>query len=152
MSDWVNEVNELESISHQPPTNTVDLNNEAGSFNIAVIPEPNDVVQTRQATLEIRSQADVNIGPRQSQIPPIGISSVSTVPRPNSTPPLLAAVNPLPMFQLPTVPTAPVNVPLPIFLTTVQSTIPPATPTAVTIQDLAKLLTAAKKTIFLSGN
>ena len=51
----------------------------------------------------MRSLADVNVGPRQSQIPSIGISSVSTIPRPNSAPPLPTAVNPLPMFQLPTV-------------------------------------------------
>ena len=225
----------------------------------------------------MRSLADVNIGPRQSQIPPIGISSVATISRTNSTLPLLAAVNPLPRFQLPTVDTtsntvssvtvpvvnqqpltmfsqvqpsvapattrtqvniptshvipnlsawtfsarssfptvhatvpqpvtgqvtlpsttaspivtttgifapvvpiqsggttfyfnplaattrittfptppsttSPVNIPFPTFPTTVQSTIPPATPTAVTIQDLAQLLTAAKKTVFLSGN
>ena len=91
VSGWVIEVNEPESVSHQPLTNTVDLNNEAGSFN------------TRQATLEMRSLADVNTGPGKNQIPPIGISSVSTIQRSNSTPPSLAAVNPLPMFQLPTV-------------------------------------------------
>ena len=103
VSEWVNEVNEPEIVSHQPQTNTVDLNNQAGSFNNAGIPGSNDVVQTRQATLEMRSLADVNIGPGQSQIPPIGISSVSTILRPNSTPPSLAAVNSLPMFLLPTV-------------------------------------------------
>ena len=41
--------------------------------------------------------------------------------------------------------TAPVNVPFPTFTTTVQSTVPPVTPTAVTVQDLTQLLTAAKK-------
>ena len=41
--------------------------------------------------------------------------------------------------------TAPVNVSFPTFPTTVQSTAPPATPTAVTVQDLAQLLTAYKK-------
>ena len=99
VSDWVNEVNEPDSVSNQPHTNTVDLNNVAGSFNTAVLAESNDVVQMRQATLEMRSLADVNIGPGQNQIPPIGTSSVSTIPRPNSTPPSLAAVNPLPFFQ-----------------------------------------------------
>ena len=73
MSDWVNEVIEPESDSHTPQTNTVDLNNEAGSFSTAVVPESNDVVQMRQATLEVKSLADVNIGLGQSQIPPIGI-------------------------------------------------------------------------------
>ena len=43
VSDWVDEP---ESVSQQPQTNTVDLNNEAGSFNTAVIPESNVVVQT----------------------------------------------------------------------------------------------------------
>ena len=269
LSDWVNEVNEPDSVSNQPQTNTVVINNVAGSSNTAVIPESNDV-QTRQATLEMRSLADVNIALGQTQFPSIGIPSVPTIPRPNSTPPSVAAVNPLPNFQLPTVSTtsntvssvtvpvvnqqpltmfsqvqpsvapattrtqvnipsshvipnlsawtfpapsslptvhatvsqpvrgqvtlpnttaapivtttgifapvvpiksggttfycnpfaattptttfpippsttAPVNVPFPTFPTTVQSTIPPATPTAVTIQDLAQLLTAAKK-------
>ena len=270
VSDWVNEVNEPDSVSNQPQTNTVDFNNVPGSSNTAVFPESNDVVRMRQATLELRSLADGNIGPRQSLIPQIGISSNSTILRPNSTPPSFAAVNPLPMFQLPTVSTtsntvssvtvpvvnqqpltmfsqvqpsvapattrtqvtipsshvipnlsawtfpapssfptvhttvpqpvrgqvmlpsttatpivtttgiftpvvpiqsggttfycnplatttppmtfpippsttAPVNVPFPTFPHTVQSTIPPVTPTAVTIQDLAQLLTAAKK-------
>ena len=270
VSDWVNEVNEPDSVSNQPQTNTVDLNNVPGSSNTAVIPESNDVVRMRQATLEMRLLADGNIGPRQSLIPQIGISSNSTILRPNSTPPSFAAINPLPMFQLPTVSitsntvssvtvpvvnqqpltmfsqvqlsvapattrtqvnipsshvipnlsawtfpapssfptvhttvpqpvrgqamlpsttatpivtttgiftpvvpiqsggttfycnplatttpsmtfpippstTAPVNVPFPTFPHTVQSTIPPVTPTAVTIQDLAQLLTAAKK-------
>ena len=99
VSDWVNEVNEPDSVSNQPQINTVDLNNVPGSSNTAVIPESNDV-QMRQATLEMRSLADGNIGPRQSQIPQIGISSNSTILRPNSTPPF-AAINPLPMFQLP---------------------------------------------------
>ena len=103
VSDWVNEVNEPDSVSNQPQTNTVTLNNVAGSSNTAVIPESNDGVQMRQATLEMRSLTDVNIRPGQNQIPPIGISSVSTIPMPNSTPPSLAAVNPLPNFQLPTV-------------------------------------------------
>ena len=40
----------------------------------------------------------------------------------------------------------------PTFPATIQSTVPPWTPTAVTVQDLAQLLTAAKKTIFLRGN
>ena len=47
----------------------------------------------------MRSSANVNIGQRQSQIPPIGISSNSTILRPNSTPRSLAAVNTLPFFQ-----------------------------------------------------
>ena len=105
VSDWVNEVNEPDSVSNQPQTNTVDLNNVPGSSNTAVILESNDVVRMRQATLEMRSLADGNIGPRQSQIPQIGISSNSTILRPNSTPPSFAAINPLPMFQLPTVST-----------------------------------------------
>ena len=42
---------------------------------------------------------NVNIGPGQSQIPPIGISSDSTILRTNSTPPSLAAVNALSFFQ-----------------------------------------------------
>ena len=103
VSDWVNEVNEPDSVSNQPQTNTVKLNNVAGSSNTAVIPESNDGVQMRQATLEMRSLTDVNIGLGQNQNPPIEISSVSTIPRPNSTPTSLAAVNPLPNFQLPTV-------------------------------------------------
>ena len=103
VSDWVNEVNEPDSVSNQPQTNTVNLNNVTGSSNTAFIPESNDGVQMRQATLEMRSLADVNIGLGQSQIPPIGTSTVYTIPRPNSTPPSLAAVNPLPNFQLPTV-------------------------------------------------
>ena len=105
VSDWINEVNEPDSVSNQPQTNTVDLNNVPGSSNTAVILESNDVVRMRQATLEMRSLADGNIGPRQSQIPQIGISSNSTILRPNSTPPSFAAINPLPMFQLPTVST-----------------------------------------------
>ena len=98
VSDWVNEVNEPDSVSNQPQTNTVNLNNVTG-------PESNDGVQMRQATLEMRSLADVNIGLGQSQISPIGTSTVYTIPKPNSTPPSLAAVNPLPNFQLPTVTT-----------------------------------------------
>ena len=47
----------------------------------------------------MRSSANVNIGQRQSQIPPIGTSSNSTILRPNSTPTSLAAVNTLPFFQ-----------------------------------------------------
>ena len=105
VSDWVNEVNEPDSVSNQPQTNTVDLNNVPGSSNTAVILESNDVVRMQQATLEMRSLADGNIGPRQSQIPQIGISSNSTFLRPNNTPPSFAAINPLPMFQLPTVST-----------------------------------------------
>ena len=218
----------------------------------------------------MRSLADVNLALGQTQFPSIGIPSVPTIPRPNSTPPSVAAVNPLPNFQLPTVnttsntvssvavpvvnqqpltmfsqvqpsvapattrnqvniptshviqklsawtfpapssfptvyatvpqaergqstlpsttaapivtttgvfapvvpiqsggttfycnllatttpsmtipsppsKTAPVNVPFPTFPTTLQSTAPPATPTAITVQDLAQLLTAAKK-------
>ena len=81
VSDWVNEVIEPECVSHQPQTNTVDKNNEAGSTKTAVIPESNDVVQTRQAVLEMRSLADVNIGPGQSQIPPTGVSSNATILR-----------------------------------------------------------------------
>ena len=103
VSDWVNEVNEPDSVSNQLQTNTVDINNVPGSSNTAVIPESNDIVQMRQGTLEMRSLADVNIGPGQSQVPPIGISSVPNILRPNSTPPALTAVNPLPNFQLPTV-------------------------------------------------
>ena len=99
VSDWVNEVNEPDSVSNQLQTNKVDLNNVPGSSNTAVIPESNDVVQMRQATLEMRSLANVNIGPGQSQDPPIGISSVPTILRPNSTPPALTVVNPLPMFN-----------------------------------------------------
>ena len=57
----------------------------------------------------------------------------------------LAATTPTTTLPIPQSTTAPVNVPLPTFPTTVQSTIPPATPTAVTIQDLAQLLTAVKK-------
>ena len=103
MSEWVNEVNEPDSVSRQPQSNIVGLNNVLGSFNTAVIPESNDGVQMRQATLEMRSLAEVNIGLGQTQIPPIRISSDPTIPRPNSTPPSVAAVNPLPNFQLPTV-------------------------------------------------
>ena len=68
VSDWVNEVNEPDSVSNQPQTNTVNLNNVAGSSNTAVIPESNDGVQMRQATLEMRSLTDVNIGLVQNQI------------------------------------------------------------------------------------
>ena len=103
VSDWVNEVNEPDSVSNQPQTNTVNLNNVTGSSNTAFIPESNDGVQMRQATLEMRSLADVNIGLGQSQVSPIGTSTVYTIPKRNSTPPSLAAVNPLPNFQLPTV-------------------------------------------------
>ena len=48
-------------------------------------------------------------------------------------------------FPIPQSTRSQVNVPFPTFPTTVQSTIPPATPNAVTVQDLAQLLTAAKK-------
>ena len=58
----------------------------------------------------MRSLADVKIWLGQSQIPPIGILSVSTILRPNSTPPSLAAVNPLPRFQLPSVNTTSITV------------------------------------------
>ena len=57
----------------------------------------------------------------------------------------LATTTPSMTIPIPQSTTTPVNVPFPTFPTTVQSTIPPATPTAVTIQDLAQLLTAAKK-------
>ena len=99
VSDWDIEVNQPDSVSNQTQTKTVDLNNVPGSSNTAVIPESIDVVQKRQATLEMRSLADVNTGPGQSQDPPIGISSVPTILRPNSTPPALTAVNPLSFFQ-----------------------------------------------------
>ena len=97
----VNEVNEPDGASNQPPTNTVDINNVAGLFNIAVFPESNGIRQMRPTMLPVRSSANVNIGAGQNQIPPIGISSVPTVLRPNSTPTSLAAVIPLPIFQLP---------------------------------------------------
>ena len=57
----------------------------------------------------------------------------------------LATTTPSMTFPVPPSTTAPVNVPFPTIPTTVRSTVPPATPTAVTIQDLAQLLTAAKK-------
>ena len=103
VSDWVNEVNEPDSVSNQPHTISGKFNNVAGSSNPAVIPASTDVVQIRQETPPVRSLANVNIGPGQSQNSQIGISSNSTILRPNITPPSLAAVNPLPIFQLPPV-------------------------------------------------
>ena len=99
VSDWVNEVNEPDSVSNQPQTSSMEFDNVAGLSNPAVIPALTDVVQIRQATPLVRSSANVNIGQRQNQIPPIGISSNSTILRPNSNPPSLAAVNTLPFFQ-----------------------------------------------------
>ena len=98
---WVNEVNEPDSVSHQQHTNTIEFNNVVGSFNTAVNPESTNFVQLRQATVPARYSADVNIGSGQSHIPPIGISSVSTILSPNSTPPSFTAVNPLSFFQPP---------------------------------------------------
>ena len=256
--------NRIRALVYCQRDRTPDIFTELQETNPAVIPTLTDVVQIRQATPLVRSSANVNIGQSQSQIPPIGVSSNSTILRPNSTPPSLAAVNTLPIFQprpvnttsntvstmtvpmvnpqsrtllahvqpfvtqvniptshvipnlsawtfpapssfptvhatvpqpvrgqvtlpsttaspivtttgifAPVVPiqsggttfycnplatttpsmtipipqstTAPLNVLFPTFPTTVQSTIPPATPTAVTIQDLAQLLTAVKK-------
>ena len=99
VSDCVNEVNEPESVSNQLLTNIVDFNSIAGSFNTAVISESNYVIQMRQATLPVRSSADVNIVAGQSQIPLIGFLSASIILRPNSTPLSLAAVNTLPYFH-----------------------------------------------------
>ena len=56
-----------------------------------------------------------------------------------------ATTTPSMTFPIPPFTTAPVNVPFPTFPNTVQSTVHPATPTAVTVQDLAQLLTAVKK-------
>ena len=99
------EVNEPDSVSNQPQAKSVEFNNVAGLSNPAIIPASTDVVQIRQATPPVRSFANVISGPGQSQIqiPPIGVSSNSNILRPNSTPPSLAAVKPLPMFQLSTV-------------------------------------------------
>ena len=138
VSDWVNEVNESESVSNQPQTNTVDLNNVPGSSNTAVFPESNDIVQMRQATLEMRSLDGVNIGQGQSQDPPIGISSVPTILRPNSSPPALTAVNPLPFFQPPPVNTttntvSSVTVPVTMYPQVQSSVTPAATMTQVNI-------------------
>ena len=99
VSDWINKVNEPDNVSNQPQTSSMEFDNVAGLSNPAVIPALTDVVQIRQATPLVRSFANVNIEQRQSQIPPIGISSNSTILRPNSTPPPLAAVNTLPYFQ-----------------------------------------------------
>ena len=99
VSDWANEVNEPDSVSNQPQTSSMEFDNVAGLSNPAVIPALTDVVQIRQATPLVRSSANVNIGQRQNQVPPIGILSNSTILRPNSTPPSLAAVNTLPIFQ-----------------------------------------------------
>ena len=99
MSDWVNEVNEPDSVSNQPHNNSGEFNNVAGSSNPAVIPTSTDVVQFRQKMSPVRSFTKDNIGPGQSQIPPVGISSNSTILRPNSTPSSLAVI-PLPTFQL----------------------------------------------------
>ena len=101
VSDWVNEVNEPDSVSHQPETNTVAFNNVVESFNSAVIPESTNFVQLRQPTVPVRSSADVIIGSRQNHTPPIGTSSVSTILRPNSTPPSIAAAYPLWVVQQP---------------------------------------------------
>ena len=56
----------------------------------------------------------------------------------------LATTLPTTTLPIPLTTTGPDNVPFPTFPTTVQSTVPPATPPAVTVQDLAQLLTAAK--------
>ena len=58
-SDWVNEVNEPNSVPHQPQTNTVEFNNVLGTFNLAVIPESTNFVQLSQATVPVRFSADV---------------------------------------------------------------------------------------------
>ena len=99
VSEWVNEVNEPDGVSNQPQTNSVEFNNVAGSCNPAAIPASTDTVQIRQATTPVRSIANVDIGPGQSDIPPIGILYISIFLRPNSTTPPLAAVNTLPFFQ-----------------------------------------------------
>ena len=69
VSDWVNEVNEPDSVSNQPQTSSMEFDNVAGLSNPAVIPALTDVVQIRQATPLVRSSANVNIGQRQNQIP-----------------------------------------------------------------------------------
>ena len=99
VSDWVIEVNEPDSVSNKPQTSSMEFDNVPGLSKPAVIPALTDVVQIRQATPLVRSSANVNIGQRQSQIPIFGISSNSTILRPNSTPPSLAAVNTLPIVQ-----------------------------------------------------
>ena len=53
----------------------------------------------RKATLPVRPSNDVIIVAGKTQIPPIGSSSVSSILRPNNTPPSLAAVNILSFFQ-----------------------------------------------------
>ena len=100
VSDWVNEINEPDSVSHQPQTNTVEFNNVVVSFNPAVIPESTIFDQLRQATVPARSSADDSTGSGRSHLSPIGILSVSTIPRPNSTAP---SFTPLSFFQPPPV-------------------------------------------------
>ena len=100
VSDWVNEVNEPESVSNQSQTSTVVLNNVAGSFNPASFPYLSDVIQMRQATLPVRSSTDVIVG-QDKAISPIRISSVPTILKVNSTPSSLShsAFNPLPFIN-----------------------------------------------------
>ena len=249
VSNWVNEVNEPDNVSNQLQTNTVDLNNVAGSSTPTVITDSTNVVQTRQAMLPMRSSVSFNIGLGQNQTPSFGISSVPTNPRLTSTLPANTTTNtvssatvPVTMYPpeqlsvtptttmtqvniptshvipnlsawtfpapsnlptvhatvpqpvrgpvtLPSTTTAPIvtttgiftpvvpiqsggttfycnplattfpttalpiqqtttaatNLPVPTFPTTIQSTVPPSTLTQVAVQDLAQLLTAAKK-------
>ena len=51
VSDWVNEFYEPDSILNQPQTSTVGFDNVAESFNTPVIPESNNVIRMRQATV-----------------------------------------------------------------------------------------------------
>ena len=97
VSNWVNEVNEPDNVSNQLQTNTVDLNNVAGSSTPTVITDSTNVVQTRQAMLPMRSSVNFNIGlgqnQGQNQSPSFGISSVPTNPRLTSTLPANTTTN-----------------------------------------------------------
>ena len=97
VSNWVNEVNEPDNVSNQLQTNTVDLNNVAGSSTPTVITDSTNVVQTKQAMLPMRSSANFNIGlgenQGQNQSPSFGISSVPTNPRLTSTLPANTTTN-----------------------------------------------------------
>ena len=93
VSNWVNEVNEPDNVSNQLQTNTVDLNNVAGSSTPTFITDSTNVVQTRQAMLPMRSSVSFKIGLGQNQTPSFGISSVPTNPRLTSTIPANTTTN-----------------------------------------------------------
>ena len=100
VSDWFNEVNEPDSVLRQPQTNAVEFNNVLGPFNPAVIPDSTNLVQLSQATVPVRSSADVIWVETQPHSPNRSFVCFY-LSEAKQSPPSLAAVNPLSFSQPP---------------------------------------------------